>query len=127
MPIRFFSHKAESQGHHEIRKSLRPTRASSDRAFGFTIGGILALVGLLPVISLHPPYWLLWLPATVLIIMAWLAPLKLAPLNRMWTRLGLLLQHIVSPSHYGDDILPDCHTYGCADAAHRKKSSSFAS
>ncbi len=71
----------------------------SERSFGLTVGGILLLIAA----------WRSWpegpaaieivlgLPALGLIGFGLLWPRVLAPLNRAWMRLGLLLSKVVSP------------------------------
>lgn len=72
----------------------------SDRSFGLVMAGFFALVGLAPVartFSLEAARW--WaLGLAVLfagLAVFWTAPL--APLNRLWLKLGLLMHRIVSP------------------------------
>lgn len=72
-------------------------RAGSDRNFGFVFAAFFALVALLPLWHGHPVR--LWaLAVGVLFLLAALfAPQSLAPLNRLWFRLGLLLHKVVNP------------------------------
>lgn len=75
-------------------------RTASDRAFGLTVGGILAAIGLYRALLGSGPDWvagLLLLVGLVLLALGQLAAQRLAPLNRAWTRLGLLLFKIVNP------------------------------
>lgn len=75
-------------------------KTATDKSFGLTVGGILAAVALVR-------WWwtgsLSWLMATllavgiVLMVGALLRPDLLAPLNRLWTKLGLVLFHVVNP------------------------------
>lgn len=72
-------------------------RGSSDRSFGLVVAAFFLLAGLWPIVrgrSLRP--WAL-AAAVVFVGIALARPSVLAPLNRGWTRLGLLLQQIVSP------------------------------
>ena len=69
----------------------------SDRKFGLTIGGVLALIAAWKLL-----YWsawsLLWgALAALFIVFALLLPAALGPLNRAWLRLGLLLYRVVNP------------------------------
>lgn len=72
----------------------------SDRSFGLTVGGIFAVLGALR----------LWLVASagafsigmiagglLLVIIGLVQPAILAPLNKLWMKLGLLLAKIVNP------------------------------
>jgi hypothetical protein len=70
---------------------------SSDRAFGLTLGAVFTIIGLVRLVLGHP-YWEWWLGVAVGMLafaLAW--PASLAPLNRLWLRLGLMLYKIVNP------------------------------
>jgi len=77
------------------------SRTSSDRAFGLTVGGILlaiALIRWLP--GAQGPDLLTGLLGMIgagLGTLGLVAADRLAPLNRAWTKLGLLLSKLVSP------------------------------
>jgi hypothetical protein len=84
--------------HHEFGtgKSYR-VRASSDRTFGIVFGAIFGLL------AIHNAWraganwpWCVAV-ATAILVVSWIRPSLLAPLNRLWTRLGLLLGRIVTP------------------------------
>jgi hypothetical protein len=89
-----------SESHESFREHIGG-EASSDRAFGLTVGSVILAIGIYR--------WLLgeagldWLTALLLIIgallagLGWLAARHLAPLNRLWARLGLLLFKVISP------------------------------
>lgn len=72
-------------------------RGSSDRSFGFTFAGFFLLVGLWPLVR-HAPIrtWAVALGAGFLLV-ALARPGLLAPLNRLWLRVGLLLHRVVNP------------------------------
>ena len=74
-----------------------PKQGSSDRTFGWVMTAFFSLVGLWPL--LHGHAWRGWALALAAIfaLAAWLMPRLLAPLNRLWTRLGLLLHKITNP------------------------------
>jgi hypothetical protein len=70
---------------------------SSDRAFGLTLAAVFAVIGVVRLVLGHS-YWEWWLGAAVVMLafaLAW--PVALAPLNRLWLRLGLVLYKIVNP------------------------------
>jgi Saxitoxin biosynthesis operon protein SxtJ len=70
---------------------------SSNRALGCVFAGVLGLVGLWPLLQGHPVRtWGLTLAGAFLGV-AWVRPALLGPLNRVWTRVGLLLHGVVSP------------------------------
>jgi hypothetical protein len=73
----------------------------SDRGFGLTIAGVCALVGAVRLVLGHPrAAW--WLgAATIALVLALFRPAALAPLNRVWLRLGLVLYRVVSPLAMG--------------------------
>ncbi|MBI4819216.1 MAG: hypothetical protein HY791_23290 [Deltaproteobacteria bacterium] len=69
----------------------------SNRSFGIVFFVFLSLVGGVPMLSgKEPRVWALIL-GVVFLLFAIAIPNALAPLNRLWTRFGALLQMIVSP------------------------------
>jgi hypothetical protein len=69
----------------------------SNRKFGLTIGVVFAVIALWKLV-----YWSSWFYlwagfATLLVAFALLRPAALAPLNRAWLKLGLLLHRVVNP------------------------------
>lgn len=82
---------------HTRPASKHPIKTSSDRAFGAVFTTFFSLVGLWPLLhglALRP--WALILAAGFALVTL-TRPAWLAPLNRQWTRLGLLLHKIVNP------------------------------
>lgn len=82
---------------HEDFKPKTEARTSSDRAFGGVFAGVFALVAAWPLVHAAPPRWWAVAVALAFALLALAAPKVLAPLNRLWTRLGALLHAIVSP------------------------------
>ena len=84
--------------HEQLDRKTR-VDGSSDRSFGLVMAGFFALVGLAPLVfgkGGTPRLWALAVAAAFLVLaLAWTAPL--APLNRLWFRLGLLLHRVMSP------------------------------
>ena len=83
--------------HHEPGTAHQEIESSSDRSFGVTLGGALALLA---------AYWAWrgndwWLYALAfalpLLCLALARPGLLAPLNKAWTKLGLVIGAIVAP------------------------------
>ena len=74
---------------------------ASDRGFGLTLAAVCGLVGAvrLGLGHQHGAWWIG--AAAVLLCLALLRPAMLAPLNRAWLRLGLLLYKVVSPVAMG--------------------------
>jgi hypothetical protein len=89
---------------HEDFSRKDEVKGSSDRAFGLTVGGILLAIAAVRA-GLHmwdgaDPGWVEGVLAGVgalLLVFGLVAPARLAPLNRAWTRLGLLLFKVVNP------------------------------
>ena len=85
----------------ENLKREQKVEGSSDRAFGLVFAAAFGLVGVWPVLSGGGVRaWALVL-AAVFGVLALARPQTLSGLNRAWTRLGLLLGHVVSPVALG--------------------------
>lgn len=82
---------------HEDFSRGRQVRASSDRAFGVVFAVVFTAVALWPTLDAAAPRWWAIAAALGFALAAWLRPAWLAPLNRLWTRFGLLLHRITSP------------------------------
>jgi hypothetical protein len=79
--------------HHPTREASGP----SDRAFGLTFAGVFTVLALLPLLrGGHARTWMLGLAAAFLAV-ALARPGLLAPLNRVWLRIGLVLHRVVNP------------------------------
>jgi hypothetical protein len=81
--------------------SHEEVRGSSDRGFGLVFAGAFVI---LPVIA----WWRggelrLWSfgVAAIFLLLALVRPVWLAPLNRLWTRLGLLIGRVTNPVMMG--------------------------
>ena len=82
---------------HESFDRKEPVSSSSNRAFGFVFAAVFLIIGLWPwVFGDRVRAWSVLLSAAFFMA-AWVWPEALAPLNRLWTRFGLLLHRIVSP------------------------------
>lgn len=78
--------------HHDL-----PVRGSSNRSFGLIFAAFFCVIALLPLFSggeVRP--WAL-VAAAVFAAIALAMPSILAPLNKAWMRLGLLLHRVVNP------------------------------
>lgn len=82
---------------HEALRREVAVEGSSDRGFGLTMAGVLALVGAVRLWhgAASGPWWLGG--AALFLVLALAAPGLLRPLNRAWLRLGLLLYRVVNP------------------------------
>ena len=82
--------------HEDLGRRLEITGASN-RSFGYTFAVILTAIGLVPLLHRRPlRSWALGAGAAFLLTTL-IKPSALGPLNRAWTRLGALLNRIVSP------------------------------
>lgn len=82
---------------HEGYVTSHEVKGSSDRSFGLVFAVFFTLVALSP-LRRHEPMRLWALGAAALFaVMAFFFAVWLAPLNRLWTRFGLLLQKITNP------------------------------
>jgi hypothetical protein len=83
--------------HHEFGTSHAEIEQSSDRSFGFVFTGFFALVAAYQLWQ-GRAWWpiLLVLSGGFLVVALW-RPALLAPLNRGWAKVGLLLGAIVAP------------------------------
>ena len=83
---------------HESVQRDQSIEPGSDRSFGLTIGSILAAIGIYQFFSASPAYhWFLY-SGVALIACGLALPAVLHPLNVVWTKFGLLLGRIVTPS-----------------------------
>lgn len=86
---------------HEDLSRQHDFRSSTDRSFGIVFAAVFSVIGLWPLIhggALR--FWALAIGAVFFILaLTWTKPLR--PLNRLWTRLGLLLHAVVNPAVMG--------------------------
>lgn len=82
---------------HEDLSSHEVVKTSSDRSFGVVFCVVFAIIGLFPLIRGASPHgWALWVSGAFALAAA-IRPAVLAPLNRIWTRLGLLMHKVFNP------------------------------
>lgn len=85
---------------HEIYASHSTVKTASDRSFGLTVGGILVAIALVRWYWVAGLSWLmtgLLVVGLALVVAALVRPALLALPNRLWTKLGLVLFHVVNP------------------------------
>jgi len=82
---------------HEDLQRVQVAPGSSDRSFGIVFCLFFLLLGLAPLRAHHPVRWWALALAAVFLIVALVRPVWLAPLNRVWTRIGVLMGRVVSP------------------------------
>ncbi len=91
----------EARNTHERVYAEAAVKGSSDRTFGFVLAVIFLIIGLAPLAGgTSVRIWAL-IVAAVLLISAIARPKSLAPLNKIWTRFGLLLHKLMSPLMLG--------------------------
>ena len=82
---------------HESFQRDDEVRTSSNRSFGVVFAVVFLVIGVFPwFVDGRVRVWSLVVSAAFSLV-AMLAPQVLAPLNRVWTRFGLVLHRIVSP------------------------------
>ena len=85
---------------HEDFRDDAPTETGSDRAFGYTVGGILMLIGAAKAViaaAVTPVSSVLFGIGAVLFVLAIVAPSHLSLLNRLWLKIGAVLAMVVNP------------------------------
>jgi hypothetical protein len=82
---------------HENLTARHDVRRGSDRSFGLVFAAALLVVALFPLVHGRELRW--WAVALSLAFFAaaLIRPALLAPLNRLWFRLGLLLGRVTNP------------------------------
>lgn len=90
---------ARSQEFHENLARDDEVERGSDRAFGLVVGGVLALIGgaRAGFGGVTATNAVLLGAGAALVVLGVVAPARLAPLARIWFRLGLLASKIVNP------------------------------
>ena len=85
---------------HESFAAHGAIKTASNRSFGLTVGGILAAIALLRWVWVAQLSWLMLsflVVGVALMAAALIRPDTLALPNRLWTKLGLVLFHVVNP------------------------------
>jgi hypothetical protein len=85
------------RGYHENFERTDEVKSSSDRTFGLVFVVLFLVIALWPLLDGGPPRIWSLIVAGVFLVSALFVPAMLAPLNRLWTRFGLLLHRIVNP------------------------------
>ena len=86
---------------HESLSSFRKVSAGSERKFGITVGLILAVLAIWPLVKHHHPRWWMLTIGCALLVFGIVAPRILAPVNKLWFRLGMLLATVTNPIAMG--------------------------
>jgi hypothetical protein len=86
---------------HEDLLRDTPLEGSSDRTFGFVFAAFFLIIAAWPLLRGVPMRWWAFAIALVFAAVAIAQPARLAPLNRAWMRLGVLLGKVISPIALG--------------------------
>jgi Saxitoxin biosynthesis operon protein SxtJ len=86
----------KAQGHEDFSRT-HEVKASSNRGFGWVFTAFFAIIAVWPLVSGGKVRWWLLFVAAALALVTIAAPKLLAVPNRLWLRLGLLLNRIISP------------------------------
>jgi hypothetical protein len=82
---------------HENLTSKEVPRGSSDRSVGIVFGAVFLIAAVLPLFTSGGIRVWAVITSAAFFLIAFVIPALLAPLNKIWTRFGLLLHRIVSP------------------------------
>jgi hypothetical protein len=86
---------------HEDLSRGQQVEGSSDRSFGLVFAGVFLIVAAWPLLHRElPRWWSLGIAVAFAILAIW-KPALLAALNRLWTKLGVLLARVISPIALG--------------------------
>jgi hypothetical protein len=83
--------------HEDLSRTDDNNKQSSDRYFGLTFFVVLMILALWPLLGQKPLRPVALGVAIAFLVVAIVVPKWLAPLNRLWLKLGAMLQLLVSP------------------------------
>ena len=86
---------------HEDLSRKELIEGSSDRSFGLVFACVFLIIAGWPVFQDAPPRWWAVGIGAVFAVIALAKPALLAPLNRLWTKFGVLLGKVVAPIALG--------------------------
>ena len=87
---------ADGSFHEDLRREGEVKRGS-DRSFGIVFAVVFLLIGLLSIRHGAPVRWWALALAAAFALAAFLSPRILAPLNKLWARVGDLLHKVTTP------------------------------
>jgi hypothetical protein len=85
---------------HENYRDEEPAKAGGDRAFGWTVGSILMLIGAAKAFAAGAILLvacLIFVAGALLLLLGIFAPSRLSRLNRAWLKVGGVLAKVVNP------------------------------
>lgn len=83
--------------HEDLSRATHENKAGSKRGFGWVFTAGFAVIALWPLVSGHAIRWWALIVAAVFLVITLLAPALLALPNRLWSKLGALLNRMASP------------------------------
>lgn len=86
---------------HEDLTREQHVEGASDRSFAFVFAAAFAVVAALPLTGGGAPRWWAAVVSAMFVALGVMRPSLLAPLNKAWMRLGLMMGHIISPVALG--------------------------
>ena len=89
---------ADSHQFHENFQRTQEVRSSSNRVFGLVFSFVFAVVGIWPAFLGKPLRWWSLAVSLVFLGLAIVSPQLLAPLNRAWTKFGMMPNPCAVPS-----------------------------
>ncbi len=81
---------------HERLVGDNEVQGSSDRAFGVIFGVVFTLIGLWPLLHGERPRWWSLVVGWTCLLLAFVRPQTLSPLNQFWLKVGRLLQRVMT-------------------------------
>lgn len=88
---------SKQSGLHEDLSRQAEIKRGSERAFGVVFAAVFAFVAALPMLKGDPLRWQSAGLALAFLLLAFLAPRTLKPLNLLWLRFGMLLHKVINP------------------------------
>ncbi|VVC83682.1 SxtJ family membrane protein [Sideroxydans sp. CL21] len=86
---------------HENLNRDQHIETSSDRSFGLVFAGMFCLIGGLPLLHGGAVRWWAVGLAAIFALIALVRPAMLSGLNRLWSKLGVLMGKVISPIALG--------------------------
>lgn len=76
---------------------MAENQGSSDKSFGITFAVVFAIIALAPLLGKQSPRYLFLIFSAGFLVISFTVPHVLAPLNKLWTKFGLILHKITTP------------------------------
>ena len=85
---------------HENYRDDEQTEAGSDRAFGYTVGAVLMVIGAAKSLiagTITLVSFLIFVPGSILLLLSAVAPSRLSALNKFWLKIGAAIAKVINP------------------------------